>query len=1209
MFQRAKTKLIIFFMFTAICGLFIPNATAFAAGSLQNIALGKSYTLSPAPNYARCTDSCDSTQLTDGTYTTGYFWVQMGTVGWASAKPVIITIDLGEIQPISGISFNTAAGTGGGVLWPANIDILVSDDGRTYYNQGDLIEMSSKNGIPSMEKCVIHKYWTNELVTHGRYVQLLINTSGIYSFVDEIEVYKGDASWVSLPMAGESSSGGLNYFKYNIVTNSIKTRLRLDAYDAQHTIESSGLGTDKIAPLLNELSDIKNQITLLPHIDSNTYNAIMPMNDLESKIFAIIGEVRRMQGNAQLQAWVSNRYDDLSPTQAPAPDKDSKKEITVSMMSNEWRHAVVNLTSSCKEPMDVHIKIDGLPNGVNPDYISLYRVEWTDTSINKPIASALTEIKPDNDGYAVTIPAGMLRQIWFSFHPTSVPAGKYNGQVTIERAGSDPILVPIKLQIFPIIFPQKQSLHLGGWDYTNKYISAVTSTNRDMIIKCLKDHLVDSPWATYDVFTMGNFDSQGNMIAPSTDNFDKWIQLWPDTNQYYVFLNVSSAPFTKADMTKPNFNSYVKSWADFWANHIIEKGKKPEQFELLLVDEPSTDDEDQTIINWATAIKAAQPKFIIWEDLVKLKSPRESQDMHDRMISSVDVYCPDRPTLLADAAFENYVLGKRIDIYSCRGPMELMDPYSYIRLQAWTCWKIDAKTSFFWAFSDAGGGNLWQPYSLLKFNYSPMFITSDSVIPAKPIEAMRESVEDYEYLNILKSELSKASQSNPAYANAKQLLDSAPTRVLNAANANKIDLTDAKDKWIADDVNLEILQAITELRSGSEAPTTGASTNSGASTNDSTNEKQAYSGATNSQISSPTSPSIKNNEEETIIPAQNEKQDKIDLNKKDQIIFVSLPSVKDGRLAKIDITNSMVDQIIPNNDTDAIKIVLDNANKNQTNAIEISIPVQMIQKAKTNGITEIDTSLGLATLKIPINAFPTENAQTFSVVVERIRKGKELLKEQIKAVGSNSLYNVLIILHKTDGSKENISKLNEQIDVKIPYRLKPGEDPEKVTVFYLNDKGKLENKAGSHDRATQMVSFKTNHFSKYFSSYNNITFKDVGSRMWARKSIGVLAAKGIMNGKTKDNFMPNAKITGLEFTILLIKTLKAKNIETKKLASIYKNSFKSNNPIKKSEMVAMLKKVVDILGAQIDLNLSEPGHYATRAQAAKMVYMILHSSS
>ena len=61
----------------------------------ENLALGKPYTMHPAPNYKHCTDPDDRTQLTDGVLSEGYFWVQKETVGWRNSECVDVIIDLG----------------------------------------------------------------------------------------------------------------------------------------------------------------------------------------------------------------------------------------------------------------------------------------------------------------------------------------------------------------------------------------------------------------------------------------------------------------------------------------------------------------------------------------------------------------------------------------------------------------------------------------------------------------------------------------------------------------------------------------------------------------------------------------------------------------------------------------------------------------------------------------------------------------------------------------------------------------------------------------------------------------------------------------------------------------------------------------------------------------------------------------------------------
>ena len=106
----------------------------------ENVALGATYTIWPAPNYSHCTDPGDTSQLTDGQSTAGYFWTQKGTVGWQSTPYAVITVDLGRIEPISGVALTTAAGVAG-VTWPLAIHVLASDDGKTYRDAGELSDL------------------------------------------------------------------------------------------------------------------------------------------------------------------------------------------------------------------------------------------------------------------------------------------------------------------------------------------------------------------------------------------------------------------------------------------------------------------------------------------------------------------------------------------------------------------------------------------------------------------------------------------------------------------------------------------------------------------------------------------------------------------------------------------------------------------------------------------------------------------------------------------------------------------------------------------------------------------------------------------------------------------------------------------------------------------------------------------------------------
>ena len=80
------------------------------------------------------------------------------------------------------------------------------------------------------------------------------------------------------------------------------------------------------------------------------------------------------------------------------------------------------------------------------------------------------------------------------------------------------------------------------------------------------------------------------------------------------------------------------------------------------------------------------------------------------------------------------------------------------------------------------------------------------------MEALRESVEDFEYFVMLSDAIAKANPRNPVLTKAKELLQSGARRVLDAENANKLDWSDDKDRWIAEKVRLEILETLVALK-------------------------------------------------------------------------------------------------------------------------------------------------------------------------------------------------------------------------------------------------------------------------------------------------------------------------------------------------------------------------------------------------------------
>ena len=153
----------------------------------ENIALGKPCTLLPSPTYKYCTDPGDNRQLTDGVYTTGYFWTQTSSVGWYLYSPRI-TLDLGAVQPIDGIMIHVPGGGAAGVKFPADITFLVSDDNKTFH---EVARLTPRGLVQDGKNWYGHRFEADGLKTRGRYVMVRLDKAGSTCFADEIEVYKG----------------------------------------------------------------------------------------------------------------------------------------------------------------------------------------------------------------------------------------------------------------------------------------------------------------------------------------------------------------------------------------------------------------------------------------------------------------------------------------------------------------------------------------------------------------------------------------------------------------------------------------------------------------------------------------------------------------------------------------------------------------------------------------------------------------------------------------------------------------------------------------------------------------------------------------------------------------------------------------------------------------------------------------------------------
>ncbi len=782
----------------------------------ENIALNKPYTLSPAPSYGLCTDPDDKTQLTDGAYTEGYFWTQKSTVGWMGGMPVIVTIDLGREEPISGVSWNTAAGVSD-VSWPIGLHVYVSSDKENWFYQGDLTVLGTRERMPPEGKYGVFRYATNELQTKGRWVQIL-PCQGPYVFCDEIEVYRGQDAWLAQAAGSASTESPKEHFWEYQLENSIVKRLQSDLFAAETELSGLPKTTPGLASAVARIPALRASLRQLPAVDSARFAAILPLNAVHEAILSLNTVSMQAAGFTQPFLWRNNRWDNLSLTTIPPVAAAEVVPLLVEMMRGEVRGETVNLCNPTSDALDYTIAVDGFPAGAA---LRLCEVLPTDTKQSEPIAAALKPTELADGSLKLRVPAGCTRQVWLSFRRPTLADGAYQGRLKATAVGQPELTVAVALRIAGQ-FPAAPTLHVGGWDYVNGgggYYKAPGNLVDNMAM--MRDLYVDSPWGTAAVMPKGAvFDAEGRLTNADKLNFtnwDEWVELWSGARQYCVFMSVRDK-FHNEPMGTARFNRMVGDYMTAWANYLKKTGMQPNQLVVLLLDEPRNHEQDRIIIAWAKAIRAANPGMVLFEDPIYYK-PEEGLP---EMFELCDVLCPQTPMLLAyDESFKQFYLkqrdaGRELWLYSCSGPAKLLDPIAYHRAQKWRAFEMGAKGSFYWALGCGGRqGDSWNAYTQPGTEYSPYFVSQTTVMDGKHSEAVREGVQDYEYLVMLRdriAQLKKAGKGGAALAKAERLLAEAPGRALASVLPGSLQWKRPKDRSLMDQVRIEILYALAELK-------------------------------------------------------------------------------------------------------------------------------------------------------------------------------------------------------------------------------------------------------------------------------------------------------------------------------------------------------------------------------------------------------------
>lgn len=779
-----------------------------AAAPARNLALHRSYELTPPPNYAPTRNAADARELTDGQLVSERegtcLWQDQAAVGWSRPRePIVFTIDLGQTETIGGVAVHSAFGSAG-VCAPRSLALLVSDDGEHYRLVGDLVRLDRSAMPPAYGTYARHTYRAADaLRTQGRFVRLVVVPAAHFFFCDEIEIFSGDDRAAAGAGAGGGGGGEFAQTGSRIETAQLLDKARLTQLGAYVRIRTDLEEVEKMigrvesiaSAARDTLSTIRRELDQrdeLVNFDNGRFRAIVPLNDLHEQVFAVHARLLAACGAAPLTVWHSPPYQILDLFVRPGP---IVRRLSLELMLNERRAEVFNITNAAEHSKVIRFDVSGLPGGSNPAYLRAFEVPYVDTRESAACASALLALKTTEGAertYQTAVPAGMTRQIWLAFEPRDIAPGRYEGKLRI-RSDQFSHDVQIDLNVAPIRFPDRARLNVSMWDYIADKSYSITGENQPAARQfVLDDPLINGVECGPKYTPLPGaeaFDAEGNLVAGEAIDFSRWdafVKFWPSMPQYHAFPNFNpNSTFAGTKIGTPAFDRAVSQWAAAWAEHNRTLGLKPGQVVLLFVDEPNGDDWLAASWHFANAFRQGTRDILTFTDpqidSVATEWGRKNAEVYD-------IVCPHLPDFVTresqtQAAYTALAGGDRqLWFYSCSGPARMFDP-SYYRLQPWHAYLRGATGSLFWALGDASGTTSWNEYAVVDFReaFTPIYIGVDEIDTSKHYEAAREGIMDYEYLRLIEDRI-EALKDAPSYRlsvqRARRLLRSLPSELI-----------------------------------------------------------------------------------------------------------------------------------------------------------------------------------------------------------------------------------------------------------------------------------------------------------------------------------------------------------------------------------------------------------------------------------------------
>lgn len=375
------------------------------------------------------------------------------------------------------------------------------------------------------------------------------------------------------------------------------------------------------------------------------------------------------------------------------------------------------------------------------------------------------------------LPAGQTHGFYVDLHISpKTPAGTYRGTYRLSAAGERPVEIPVTVEVWDFALPETPTVQtaLGSpadrmrgyyqrhplakkegppadWTAVEAQCAALVSEHR-INATPPRDLLVPVERA------------DGSFRIPS----EKIAALRRFVDRYHV--NALQTPHPSSVVRDPVAQAdRLRAWLAAWDAAAKELDRPHVVFYTYLKDEPNDAEAYRYVQTWGRAIRQARSALKV---LVVEQTWTQDPAWGD-LYGAVDIWCPLFCLHNQESAAKRLALGETVWTYTalCQGkeptPWWQIDfPLLHYRVPLWMAWNDQMRGILYW-----GGMSYWdqtedpwtdpKTYGRRQGGKGPVYngegtlvyparpVGFDGIVPSLRLKALRDGIQDYEYLAIL----------------------------------------------------------------------------------------------------------------------------------------------------------------------------------------------------------------------------------------------------------------------------------------------------------------------------------------------------------------------------------------------------------------------------------------------------------------------------